>query len=240
MFGMLKHSIRIERRFCGPPASANGGIACGHVAAEILGPAEVTLRSPPPLDEWLELADEGEGKLTLKHGETLIAEGRAARVELALPSPVTPQLARAATAGFLGWKHHPYPTCFVCGPARPQADGLGLFPGPVAERGLVAAPWTPLASLCDAQGRAHPHFVWAALDCPSWFGHASFVEPVPPILLGRLAVQIERLPRAGEACVVLGWSLGVEGRRIQCAAALHDAHGNYLAWSRATWITLRA
>src|SRR5438552_14612416 len=42
-------SVVIERRFCGPPNSANGGYVCGLLAAHIDGNAEITLLAPPPL-----------------------------------------------------------------------------------------------------------------------------------------------------------------------------------------------
>ena len=47
--------VLIPRRFNGPPASANGGYACGLIARYVGGPADVSLRSPPPLDTALEL-----------------------------------------------------------------------------------------------------------------------------------------------------------------------------------------
>ena len=47
--------LRLGERFCGPPATANGGYACGAIA-ELLGDGvEVTLRRPPPLGRPLRL-----------------------------------------------------------------------------------------------------------------------------------------------------------------------------------------
>jgi hypothetical protein len=48
-------SIAINRRFRGPPTSANGGYVCGLVANVIGGSGEVTVRAPPPLDQPLEI-----------------------------------------------------------------------------------------------------------------------------------------------------------------------------------------
>ena len=39
----------IPSRFCGPPASGNGGYVCGRVAGYLDGPVTVTLRRPVPL-----------------------------------------------------------------------------------------------------------------------------------------------------------------------------------------------
>jgi hypothetical protein len=52
--------IVIDRRFRGPPESGNGGYTCGLVAGRVDGPAEVTLRLPPPLEEPLTVAS-GDG-----------------------------------------------------------------------------------------------------------------------------------------------------------------------------------
>jgi len=45
---MTTDHVTIERRFCGPPESGNGGYSCGLLAAHVGGPAEVTLRRSPP------------------------------------------------------------------------------------------------------------------------------------------------------------------------------------------------
>jgi hypothetical protein len=235
----MSSSIVIERRFCGPAASGNGGFTCGRLAAFIPGSAEVTLRSPPPLETSLQVVLEPSGVVELRDGDTLIAQARPARVEVEVPAPVTLEMARTASTRFIGFAHHPYPMCFVCGTGRPAQDGLGLHAGAVEGRAVAATVWTPAAEFGRPDGQVEPHFVWCALDCPSWFGHASFIETVPRILLGRLAVDIERLPRVGEDYVVLGWSIGAEGRRIVCGAALHDGSGRFLARAVATWIALR-
>jgi hypothetical protein len=39
--------LRLGERFCGPPASANGGYACGAIVELLSGGVEVTLRRPP-------------------------------------------------------------------------------------------------------------------------------------------------------------------------------------------------
>jgi hypothetical protein len=42
-------SLSVARRFCGPPDTGNGGYVCGLIAGFVEGPAEVTLRLPPPV-----------------------------------------------------------------------------------------------------------------------------------------------------------------------------------------------
>jgi hypothetical protein len=51
--------LRVGARFCGPPASANGGYACGAIAGLLGDGVEVTLRCPPPLGRllWLQVGE---------------------------------------------------------------------------------------------------------------------------------------------------------------------------------------
>src|SRR5439155_15178742 len=67
--------IVIDRRFCGPPDSGNGGYTCGLVAARVDGPAEVTLRLPPPLETPLTVAPGDGGSVRVLDGDALVAEG---------------------------------------------------------------------------------------------------------------------------------------------------------------------
>jgi hypothetical protein len=236
---MSNTTVVIASRFRGPPTSANGGYTCGLLAGLLDGAAEVTLRAPPPLDTALLLVRHDDDTVVLTQGEKLIAEARATEVVLDIPPAVSFEEASRASSGYPGFGYHPYPDCFVCGPGRAAGDGLGLYPGPVAGRRVAAAPWVPAVELCAEGGNVLPRFVWAALDCPSWWGHVPFAETGPAILLGRLAAKLKALPSAGERCVVLGWPLGREGRRISCGSALFDAQGECLAWARATWIELQ-
>src|SRR5690349_15601327 len=166
---------------------------------------EVTLRLPPPLDRPLTVAG-GE----VRDGDVLVADARPAEVDLAPPRAVSLEEAHAAEARYSGDQEHPFPECFVCGPARDPADALVLRPGRVDGEQLVATVWKPHESLAE-DGVVRPEFVWAALDCPGAFA----VELIGrgTRVLGRLAVRIDELPRAGEEYVVVGWPLGGEGRR---------------------------
>src|SRR5260221_2026725 len=76
-------SIIIDKRYCGPPNSGNGGYVCGRLAQHISGGAEVTLRAPPPLDKQLDVVATDEGSWELRDGAAVLASGRPASVELA-------------------------------------------------------------------------------------------------------------------------------------------------------------
>jgi hypothetical protein len=214
--------VTIASRFRGPPHSGNGGYSCGLLARALGGAVEVSLRKPPPLDVPLTIVVDGE-RATLRDGESDVAIAR--RAELVLDVPRPPSLAEAEEAArhYRGFHGHPYPGCFVCGPARGEGDGLRIFPGRVGE--LVAAPFT-------AHDRGS-EFVWAALDCPGYFGA---VEGAPPLLLGTMHAEVIGELRVDAPHIVIGWSLGREGRKIYAGTALFDVDGQMLGRSRQVWI----
>ena len=238
---MAGESIRISERFMGPPGSAQGGYTCGVVAGLLGGEvAEVSLRSPPPLERELAVERTGDG-VTVSDGERLVAEGRPAALELAAPEPVEPEAAAAASrAGEERWTAvHPFRTCFVCGPDRAPGDGYRLFPGAVPGRpGTFAAVWTPDPSLAGDGGAVRPECVWAALDCPTAAPVANYGDG-PPGVLARLTARVDGTVVPERPHVVLSWALGVDGRKRHGAAALFSPAGECLARSRALWIELR-
>jgi hypothetical protein len=222
--------VIIQSRYNGPPGSGNGGYCAGLFAtgsgltADAL---EVTLRVPPPLQVELAVRPSPDG-VDVSAGEQLVAQVRP--TELAPDETVAPvgwDEAVATSAGFLGFAHHPFPTCFVCGPDREQGDGLRLFPGRLSDR-RTAAPWV-------VPDEISPALVWAALDCPG--GWAAPLEE-RPYVLGRLAVRGVRVPQAADRCVVVGEMTGADGRKAFTRTALYDTDGGLLALARATWIAL--
>ncbi len=228
----------IARRFRGPPDSGNGGYSCGVIGVQLGGTAEVTLRVPPPLERELRVVREGAGARLLE-GETLVAEAAPASLDIEPPAPVSFADAEKASRGYPWFSGHPFPGCFVCGPERAADDGLRILPGPVEGREIAAAPWIPDASLADERGLVRPEVVWAALDCPSWFGFYCFNEWQGVALLGRLAARIDSLPRAGERCVAAGWFRGREGRKIHTASAIYGEGGVLRALGKSTWVALK-
>jgi hypothetical protein len=230
--------VIIARRFRGPPDSGNGGYVCGAVGTLLPGPAEVTLRSPPPLDRELRLERTGEGAV-LRDGESVVAEAVPATVDIEPPGAVRLEEAEKASRKYPWFQKHPYPSCFVCGPERRKPDGLCIFPGPVEGRKVAAAPFLPDASLAGEDGKVRPEILWAALDCPSWYGMYCFQEWQGMAMLGRLAARIDDRPRAGDRCVCVGWSRGNEGRKIHAGSAVYSENGALLALGKATWIALK-
>lgn len=225
-------TITIDARFCGPPESGNGGYVAGMLANRSARPVRVMLRRPPPLNVPMVVRHNGE-HLELKHDGELIAE--AEPFEPDLPVPAAPAYVEAlqASRDYSGFRQHPFPGCFVCGPQRARGDGLRIFPGRLGDTQYVAAPWIPDESLCAGDGKVHAQFIWAALDCPGYFAAANDGRVM---LLGRIAARIDRRVHAEESCIVLGCKLGSEGRKHHVATLLYDDDGELCAGAMATWI----
>lgn len=239
-------SVVIERRFCGPPNSANGGYVCGLLAAYIGGDAEITLLAPPPLDERLDIVA-GEGGVELRRGERTLAKGR--RTQIDVPDIPIVQFCEAQNAvreSPYDERRHPLPTCFVCGPARARGDGLQIIPSPSprpgCKIGMLAAPWVPYANLASEDGAVAAEFIWAALDCPSGFAGVGAqhlgMSGAEGILLGRMSARIARRPYPGDQCIIVAWATGRDGRKLFASSALLSADGEILAFAEATWIVV--
>jgi hypothetical protein len=230
--------LRIAARFQGPPESGNGGYSAGLLAKQLGGCVEVTLRKPPPLEQELALALGASGGVELRHGSELIAEARASTLELVPPAPPSFERASELCRHYVGHLKHYFPGCFVCGPARAQGDGLRIFPGRDPGTELFAAPWIPDASLAERNQTVPAEVMWAALDCPGYFAAAAPSYPVA--LLGRMTAEVESPVQVGERCVVIGWSLGREGRKLYAATALFGGDGRLCGKARQTWIELQS
>jgi hypothetical protein len=220
--------VTIGLRYRGPLDSANGGYAAGLLASRLDGPAQVTLRLPPPLERPLVVRRNG-ARALLYDGDRLVAEADPADPDLVAPTPPTPAEAEAAGEGVGAFGPPQFAECFVCG-VRSDGTGLGIHPGPVAGReGLVATTWVA--------NEVSTPVVWASIDCPGAYavGETGRGEPV----LGRMTARVERLPAEGEPCVVVGWPLGEDGRKLHAGTALYGDDGAVLALARQVWILPR-
>ncbi|MBS0365941.1 MAG: hypothetical protein JSR67_08985 [Proteobacteria bacterium] len=240
----LMHTLTIPARFCGPPASANGGYFAGRVAQLVAGTATVRLLAPPPLEVAFATVTSPDGTLRVMHGEAAVGEARAILERLDLDIPPAPTYGQAVEAAdrYAGLRYHRYPGCFVCGTQRRQGDGLRIFAGPLAQSGstaagVVASPWVPDETLDAGDGRVRAEFMSAALDCPGYYAVA---EHDQAMLLAQFTVDAPRRVRIGERCTVVGWPLGGEGRKRWAGTALFDSNGGLCGRARALWIELRA
>jgi hypothetical protein len=222
--------VVIDRRFNGPPHSANGGYTCGLVGTTVKAPSvRVSLHKPPPLEVLLLRRREHDGSASLLRGEDVIATAVPAAVEAHAPAAPTVEEAEIATRRYVGFAHHRFPTCFVCGTAR--EDGLRIYAGQVGDGPVIASPWTPQSD--------DPLFVWAVLDCPSAYAIESVDHRKQIVVLASLTVELRQRPRAGERHVVAAWPVSSEGRKHHSASALYDEAGRVLAIADSLWIELR-
>jgi hypothetical protein len=174
----------------------------------------------------------------LLDGKSLVAEARAApEPDVQVPPPVSPGEARAAMQRYRGRSDGMFSRCFVCGPAR--EDAFGVFAGQVDGRELVASSWTPPAWTADGAGNVRPEFVWAVLDCPTYF--ALYMDGEMPLsVLARLTGKVVAPVRAGAEHVVVAWPIELDGRKHHAGSAVLSSEGETLAVARALLIEPRA
>jgi hypothetical protein len=234
----MSDSLLVPARFNGPQESGNGGYVCGALAEQLGGAAEVSLRSPVPLDTPLEISKGDDGVRALD-GDTLVAEGSAAAdFDLEVPAPVSVEEARLASAHYRGKVDGEFSHCFVCGKGR--EDGFDVFAGEVEGRGVVATPWIPPPWAANEDGNVRPEFVWAVLDCPTYFATYNDAEELPLAFLARLTARIDAPVRAGAEHVVIAWPIGADGRKRSAGSAVLSAEGEVLASAQALLIEPRA
>jgi hypothetical protein len=251
--GTALGTLKIDRRFNGPPESGNGGYVCGEIAkawnvaqaGDLESGVRVRLQQPPALETRLEITATEDG-CGLFRGETLIARAWPESLELEVPEAVDFSVATQAARAFRGHEEHAFPSCFVCGPERSEGDGLRIFTGSLPPNGssmdgVSAAPWRPDASLGgglsgDDPKIVDPAFVWAALDCPGAF---SFPQPEGAvILLGEMCAALPGAVKVDEPCTLLAWKITESGRKHTTGTALYDSTGACLSLARAMWIEI--
>lgn len=227
--------IRIPGRFCGPPGVGNGGYTCGRLDNLTDYTSEVTLRRPPPVDKGLRLEADG-AHLQLMDGDQLIASVRPGTVAFTAPAP--PEWAQVVEASkrYIGFRSHPFPNCFVCGPERKPHDGLHIFAGRVGAEPLYASPWIPEVELADENGHVRNEFLWAALDCPGAFTTGG--DTMPKVVLGRMTARAEKDISPGEQCIVLAWLKEKEGRKFSSGTAIYNQQRQLCAVADAVWIEI--
>jgi len=226
--------FKIAVRFRGPPRSGNGGYVCGRIAKHLQGTVAVRLKAPPPLEAELRLESTDE-EARLFQQATVIGEAKRIQLEIQPPPSPSYEEAEQSSQRFLGFRTHTFPGCFVCGPERKPADGLRIFPGSVNGGTMIAAPWKPDESLADESTHVKSEFLWSALDCTGGFAVLPLPEGVA-IVLGELCATIVAELAPGERCVVIGWPLGLEGRKRLAGSAVYTASGRLVAKARAVWI----
>lgn len=234
----MRDSLTIPAGFNGPRDSGNGGYAAGALAAFVGEPAEVSLRSPVPLDRELEVVGDAGGSLRVLDGETLVCEGRGIDgLDLEIPEPVSVNEARRAMTGYRGVTDGEFSHCFVCGRARD--DSFKVFAGEVEGRELVASTWIPPTWAEGDARQVRRELVWGVLDCPTYF--ATHLEgELSTAMLARISGEVVAPVEIGAEHVVVAWPIEADGRKLHAGSALFSAEGELLAAARALMIVARA
>jgi len=226
--------IIIDKRFCGPPNSGNGGYTAGIIAANLPFSPEVTLRAPPPLDKSMDLIVKGDSA-TLLDGDALIAEAKVADFQLNIITPVSFEQVNLAPVSSNVYESSPFQKCFVCGTDRAAGDGLNIRPRTIGAK-KVAAPWIPYASLGNEDGTVKGAFIWSALDCP---GAWAMQDEQHFYLLGRMVAKIVKPVIVGNKYVIMGWVITTERRKTWTGTAIYDEKGRVCAYAKGTWILVK-
>ena len=238
--------IIIAPGFNGPRLSGNGGYVGGVLAERYTrafggdGTVEITLRAPIPIARALQVVREGEA-LMLRDGETLVCEARAGSVAHLQPPPPPTDWAEVMRRGEEGGS--PPDTDFhgasSAAAAARSATACACWARPGRQPGTSLSCYLPHPNHADAEGRIRPEFVWGTLDCPGAFA-AQDPNDMRPALTGRMTAKVIEPPKVGERCAVVGWRIGVDGRKLYSGTALYTESGRLCALGTCTWIVLRA
>ena len=243
--------ISIPPRYCGPPDTANGGYLAGKLAGYFnLGSSiSISFRAATPLDTVLSVvkAENNQNQvIQIMDGEKILAIANTKPLDLVKPTLPNIEKIPKAKMQCAGFKNHPFPECFVCGPDRPLGDGLGIYPGPVSNddsnntfSNIVAAEWELPEELKNSENQIKNEFIWAALDCVSAFANLEKPENqyLVPMVLGHLSAKIEN-PLEGEKAYVIAWPVKVEGRKAIANSAVFNQQQECIAIGQAVWISL--
>lgn len=240
---MAQSEIVIPARFCGPPDCGNGGYSAGAVAS-LLDADTVTVKllAPMPLDLPLQVQSFAD-KVSLHNDETKVIEAWASELELQVPHLQAVDKIDSVRQRCQGFRNHPFPGCFVCGPDR-QQDGLAVYPGPLTDsegQALVAARWQAQDEFYDAENQLDKKIIWAALDCPTSFAALEITEnqALVPMVLGLFTVRILKPIYRHDAVFVQAWAGAKEGRKVKGYSALVSTSGECFAYSEALWISIK-
>jgi hypothetical protein len=108
----------------------------------------------------------------------------------------------------------------------------------VEGRDLVASPWTPPEWTAGPDGHVRPEFLWAVLDCPTYFALYAHDDELPMSVLGQMTARVDGTATPGDEHVVIAWPLGREGRKHRAGAAVLSPGGTPIAVAEALLIEL--
>jgi len=237
----MEHTLFIEKRYNGPPDSANGGYVAGLMTNFVDGDYEITLKAPPPLEKDLRLIIDKDNNLELRNEELIIATGVPVNFDIKYPFPVGFKNAIEPTK-LSPLRKMNTNTCFGCGC---RAGGLNLFSGIVKKHESDKMTITTVEitdefsdKFVDDSGNITKEIIWTLLDCPG--AHTSMLyDPDIIVLLGRMAVHIVKPIPVNQQYYVVAWQTGeIERRKHFTSTALYSVDDELYAYSKQIFIEL--
>lgn len=237
---MTTPSFTIDRRFCGPPQSSNGGYFCGMVAEHFSTPVAIRLKAPPPLNVPLTLEPDGDRTRIRDDRQDIGIALQAGEPPEPSPFMSLDQARLISEQGRVDASiNHPFPSCFVCGPNRDRADGMRVFTGPNADETLYAAHWFAEAAWASNGKTIDARYIWSAMDCPSSgpaFATVLDPESTKAYVLGTLEVHIEKDVPVGQDYVITCSLDEDTGKVYKTRVSLYGHQGTHYATGRAVWV----
>ena len=244
--------MRLDKKYCGPPRSGNGGYVCGLCAQHSyfsLSPEnqeqirepfsfEVKYKNPLPVETEFQVINSArESSLTDMDGNQVFAQGKTTTgTSTSLPDPITYRQAQEAAVKSLPSDQHIFPDCFVCGPNRHTGDGLRIFAGPLGSEPMVAAPWDVHPSFVLKERLLPLPVLWAALDCPGYFAyHFQSSSTFIPTVLAKMQCTVYDNQIRSNDLVVMGWVKKQKLPLIEVGTALFEGK-HLLAQAEAVWM----
>ena len=152
-----------------------------------------------------------------------------------MPPAVRFEEARHAAEHYDGSGYDLLSQCYVCGPDRD--DTFAVHTAPVRGRAVVASTWTPPCWAAGRGGVVHDEHVWAALDCPTYFG-AYFAERKAMAMLAQMQARVDAPIVADTEYAVMAWPMETDGRKRWAGSAIVSPDGEVLAVAKALLIEL--
>jgi hypothetical protein len=232
--------VVVDSPYCGMPGVGHGGFTAGLAAERLPGQlVEARFLRPPPSATPMRLRAAQQG-LELLDGDNVVLQLHPVTLALEVPEPPTMRQAEYAAMANLEISARPSPTCITCGNERAPGDGLRVFVHPIDAREIVAGAWTPHENFGDASGHLAERFIWAALDCPTFWAIDAAYDVDVPLVTARLAVSILQRVPVDQPLIVMAWPIAERSNRLWVSgAAIVTPEGRPLAVARATWIANR-
>ncbi len=235
----MTDTIRIDRRYEGPPGTGQGGWTAWRLADAIGEPVTIALRAQVPLDADLEIERyEDRWRLVDRSFASRVTVLEAERWDPAFAStePVPIGAAADARSRFEYADHeHPAAGCFSCGIGP---DTMHVHAGPLGD-GRYATDWTA-PEWPAVEGIVPPGVLWAAIDCTAAWYVCSTAERRMAFTV-QYAAEVTAPIRAGGRYSLVGWSGDFpaewDGRKRGAASAAFDEDGACVARAHSFWVS---